>query len=222
MDMAQESVARQIAEPQVVAPKGPGFAGGGPPASPDAFQGPMITNARLGLSMFLASEAMFFAGLIGAFLVFRLSKAAWPPPFQPRLPVAVTGVNTIILLLSGLTMYMAVRAVCAGKPSGLVKSLLATAVLGGIFLSVQGYEWIRLVDYGLTMSSGVYGATFYTLIGCHAFHVLGAVLWLVTVAIRAGQGRYTAQNHTGVELCGMYWTFVVGLWPVLYGLVYLY
>lgn len=220
--MAQESVARQITERQVVVPESLGFAGGGPPAPPDVFEGPMISNARLGLSMFLAAEAMFFAGLIGAFLVFRLSKAAWPPPFQPRLPVAVTGVNTMILLLSGLTMYFALRAVRAGKLSRLVKYLLATALLGGIFLSVQGYEWLRLVRYGLTMSSGIYGATFYTLIGCHALHVLGAVFWLMIVVMRARQGRYAAENSTGVELCGMYWTFVVALWPVLYGLVYLY
>ena len=221
--MAKESIARQIAEPQVVeAPKTPGFAGGGPPAPPHVFQGPMISTARLGLSMFLAAETMFFAGLIGSFLVFRLGTVPWPPPFQPRLPVAVTGVNTAILLLSGLTMWLALRAVRAGKLSGLVKYLLATVVLGGVFLSIQGYEWIRLVHYGLTMSSGIYGATFYTLIGCHAFHVLGAAFWLMVVVLWAQRGKYTAQSHTGVELCGMYWTFVVALWPVLYGLVYLY
>jgi len=79
-----------------------------------------------------------------------------------------------------------------------------------------------LVQFGLTMSSGIYGATFYTLIGCHGLHVLGAAIWLMVVLMQARQGRFTAHSHTGVQICGMYWTFVVGLWPILYGLVYLY
>ena len=199
-----------------------GFAGGGPPSSPVAPAEPIISNARLAVLMFLAAEAMFFAGLIGAFIVFRLSSSAWPPPFQPRLPVAVTGVNTVILLLSGFTMRLALRAVRLGRPEGLARCLLTTVLLGVLFLSIQGYEWFRLIEFGLTVSSGIYGATFYTLIGIHGLHVLGAVLWLMVVLTQARQGRFTAERCTGVETCSMYWTFVVGLWPVLYGLVYLY
>lgn len=220
--MAREAAARKVVEPQASegSHKVPGFAGGGPP--PIASEEPIVSNARLGLLMLLAAEAMFFAGLIGAFLVFRLGSATWPPPFQPRLPVGVTGINTAILLLSGLTMHLALRTVRLGRVDSLVRYLLTTALLGGLFLAIQGYEWVRLVQFGLTMSSGIYGATFYTLIGCHAVHVLGAVIWLMVVLTQARRGRFTARNHTGVELCGMYWTFVVALWPLLYGLVYLY
>ncbi|MCZ6625183.1 MAG: heme-copper oxidase subunit III [Deltaproteobacteria bacterium] len=221
--MARESTARQVFEPPVSEEhKVPGFAGGGPPAPPTVSEEPLLSNARLGLLMFLAAEAMLFAGLIGSFLVFRLGAATWPPPFQPRLPVAATGINTIILLLSGLTMHLALREVRAGRVSGLIRYLLTTAFLGGLFLTIQGYEWVRLVQFGLTMSSGIYGATFYTLIGCHGLHVLGAAIWLMVVLMQARQGRFTAHSHTGVQICGMYWTFVVGLWPILYGLVYLY
>jgi len=222
--MAREAEARHVVHSQVNEGSYPipGFAGGGPPSLPVASAEPVVSNARLALLMLLASEAMFFAGLIGAFIVFRLSSSAWPPPFQPRLPVAVTGVNTVILLLSGLTMQLALRAVRAGKSEGLIRHLLATVLLGGIFLGIQGYEWIRMIQYGLTVRSGIYGATFYTLVGCHGLHVLGAVLWLTVVLIQARQGRFTAERCTGVETCSMYWTFVVGLWPILYGLVYLY
>lgn len=221
--MAQPSTAQRIAEEAAGAkPKVPGFAGGGPPVPPRVQEEPVISNARLGLLMFLAAEAMFFAGLIGAFLVFRLGSPAWPPPFQPRLPVAVTGVNTLVLLASGVTVNLALRAVRAGRSRRLTQWLVTTALLGAVFLAIQGYEWVRLVDFGLKVSSGVYGATFYTLIGCHGLHVLGALLWLMVVSMRAQAGRYTAQRHTGVELCAMYWTFVVALWPVLYGLVYLF
>jgi|SRR3990172_2256489 len=221
--MAQPSTARRIAEQAAGEErKVLSFAGGGPPAPPEAREEPLISNARLGLLMFLAAEAMFFAGLIGAFLVFRLGSAVWPPPFQPRLPVEVTGINSLVLLASGLTMHWALRAVRAGRSRRLTQWLVATALLGVVFLCIQGYEWIRLVQFGLKVSSSVYGATFYTLIGCHGLHVLGAGMWLMVVSMRAHGGRYTAQRHTGVELCAMYWTFVVALWPVLYGLVYLY
>jgi len=216
--MARESTAQEIVEPE--AREGlaaPSFAGGPPP-----FTEQVVSNARLGLSMFLAAEAMFFAGLIGAFLVFRLGATVWPPPFQPRLPTAVTGVNTFLLLLSAVTMRWALRAIRGGRLSGLVTGLSTTAFLGALFLAIQGYEWVRLVQFGLTVSSGIYGATFYTLIGCHALHVFGAVIWLMLVLMRARQGKFAARSHAGVELCGMYWTFVVGLWPLLYGLVYLY
>jgi cytochrome c oxidase subunit 3 len=216
--MARESIAREVIELESREERSVDAFGGEPPPVAE----PVVSNGRLGLSMFLAAEAMFFAGLIGAFLVFRLGAAVWPPPFQPRLPVAVTGVNTLILLLSAITMHWALKAIRRDQFSGLVRWLSTTACLGALFLAVQGYEWVRLVRFGLTMSSGIYGATFYTLIGCHALHVLGAVLWLTAVLFHARRGGFTKGRHSGVELCGMYWTFVVALWPLLYGLVYLY
>jgi heme/copper-type cytochrome/quinol oxidase subunit 3 len=172
--------------------------------------------------MVLGAETMFFAGLIGAFLVFRLANQTWPPPTLPSLPVGVTGLNTLILLYSALTMWHAQRAMRMERRHRGVRLLTLTAFLGIIFLAIQGYEWVRLVRFGLTMTSGVYGATFYTLIGCHGLHVLGAVAWLCSVLVRALLGRYNATRYTGLALCGMYWYYVVALWPVLYGLVYLY
>lgn len=182
---------------------------------------PFVSNSVLGLLGFLAAETMFFAGLIAGFLVLRHAALVWPPPFQPRLPIEVTGINTAVLLLSGFTMMRARRAIRGGSQDGLARGLGQTALLGVIFLAVQGYEWTRLVSFGLTVSSGAYGATFYTLIGTHAAHVLGALIWLSVVLIRAGRGRFTARAHVPVVVCGMYWYFVVFLWPVLYLLVYL-
>jgi len=181
-----------------------------------------LSNACLGMLIFLGAETMFFAGLVGAFLVYRMANETWPPMAMPRLPVAVTGVNTLILLYSAATMWLANRAIRLGQQHILTRMLLRTAVLGVVFLLVQGYEWVELIGYGLTLSSGVYGATFYTLIGCHALHVLGAVVWLLGVWRRAMRKRYTATRRTGVVLCSMYWSYVVGLWPILYWLVYLY
>ncbi|MCZ6549599.1 MAG: heme-copper oxidase subunit III [Deltaproteobacteria bacterium] len=219
--MAREATARKVVEPrerEVL--KTPSFGGGPPPPSINA--GPAISNARLGVFVFLGAEVMFFAGLIGAFMVYRLGSEVWPPLFQPRLPVAITGVNTVILLCSGVTVYLALSAIRVGRSGRLLRWLLTTVFLGAVFLSVQGYEWLRLIRFGLTVSSGVYGATFYTLIGFHGLHVLGAMLWLLAVLAQGWRGRFTSNSHTGVEVCAIYWVFVVVLWPVLYGLVYLY
>ena len=98
--------------------------------------------------------------------------------------------------------------------------LATTAALGGLFLVVQGYEWIRLIGFGLTLSSSVYGATFYSLIGLHGLHVAGALVWVVVTTLRAARAGADARL-TPVQACAMYWHFVVGLWPVLFVAVYL-
>ena len=136
--------------------------------------------------------------------------------------VGVTGVNTLILLASALTMRWGVLAARRGDKSGPLRWLSATAGLGTLFLLIQGYEWLQLIHFGLTVSSSVYGALFYTIIGFHALHVFGALIWLMAVWAQARRGRFTEQNDDGLQVCGMYWTFVVALWPLLYGLVYLY
>ncbi len=198
-----------------------------PPEAPEPDRGepadswPPVSNARLGMWMLIASETMFFGGMIGAFLMLRLNAPVWPPPQQPRLPIAVTAVNTLVLLASSGTVALAVRAVRANDRRRLAAWLGRTAGLGAVFLAVQGAEWLRLVRFGLTVSSGAYGATFYTLIGTHGVHVLAALVWLGLVRLAAGRGRYTARDHVGVATCAMYWHFVVALWPVLYLLVYL-
>ncbi len=191
------------------------------PWSPNPRTGPPVSNARLGMLVFLAFEGMFFAGLIGMFLVFRLGSQFWPPVGQPRLPILVTWANTAILLFSSWTMRNGLRAMRKGDRDGLTTGLSWTALLGTAFLIVQGSEWLRLIRHGLTLSAGIYGATFYTVIGCHGLHVLGAVIWLLIARIGLRDKRFWARRQVGVELCGMYWYFVVALWPVLFALVYL-
>ena len=210
------------------------FGGGPPPRVPELPFGsgdsgkngeieprPPLGNAVLGMMLFLGTDLMFFAALIGAFLVFRVGSVDWPPPGQPRLPLGVTGFNTFVLLFSGYTMLRAWHKIRNNDRRGLVFGLTLTAILGAFFLALQGFEWVRLVGYGVKLSSGVYGAIFYTLIGCHALHVLGAVIWLLIVQGLARKNRFSAGRHVSVQLCGMYWLLVVILWPVLYTLVYL-
>jgi heme/copper-type cytochrome/quinol oxidase subunit 3 len=219
--MAKTSTARRIDEPlESIERERARFGGGEPP--PVLPQTPIGNNVWLAVLVFLGAEAMFFAGLMGAYIVFRVGAAVWPPPFQPRLPVGVTGVNTVFLLASAVTIRMALRSARRGEGPQLVRWLGLTALLGAIFLAVQGYEWIELIEFGLTVSSSVYGGLFYTLIGFHALHVFGALVWLMVVVTLARRGRFAKDRYLGVQTCAMYWTFVVALWPALYGLVYLY
>ena len=182
---------------------------------------PFLDNVRLAMVFFISGEIMFFGGLVSAFLVLRMSAAVWPPPLQPRLPVAVTGLNTLVLLASSVTMLAAARALRRSDGAALLRRLVATAGLGALFLLIQGYEWARLIGFGLTLSSGAYGATFYTLIGTHAAHVLGALVWLLAVLALAARGRFVDGGTGPLRACAMYWHFVVALWPLLYTLVYL-
>jgi heme/copper-type cytochrome/quinol oxidase subunit 3 len=178
---------------------------------------PPVSNARLAILVVIVAESMLFAGLIGMYLVFRLS-ATWPPPGLPRLPLAVTAFNTVVLLASVVPLSRAMRA----ADDAVAPGLATTSALGGTFLAVQGFEWARLVHHGLTLRSGTYGATFYVLIGCHAVHVLVAVVWLAVVALLARRGVFTGRRHGALEMCALYWYFVCGLWAVLFPLVYLY
>lgn len=195
-----------------------GFGGGNPPA--DVRQ-PPISNAQLGVLVFIAFETMIFAGLVTAYWVLRSGSFAWPPPHLPRLPLAVTWINTAMLTFSALTMWRATAAIRADSQPGLRSALVATAVLGVGFLAVQGSEWARLIHRGLTLSSGSFGSIFYTLIGLHALHVVGAVGWLLAVLAIAQRHGYSAKRHSGVTLCATYWYFVCGLWVILFAVVYL-
>jgi cytochrome c oxidase subunit 3 len=192
--------------------------GGG---GPTAVRQPPVANAMLAVVLFMTAEVMLFTGLLGAFVLYRTSSPVWPPPGQPLLPIGLTLANSVALLLSAVSMHRAVSAVRTGDLAGLRRGLLLTAILGLGFVLVQGYEWVNLVAHGLTLSSSTYGATFYTLIGLHAAHVLGAAFWLLAVLGLAWRGRYGPENHVGVQVCAVYWYFVCGLWAVLFGLVYL-
>ena len=190
-----------------------------PPAAVTAE--PPISNTRIAMIVVIAGESMLFAGLIGMYLVFRLSRP-WPPADLPRLPLGMTFLNTLVLFASAVPMTRALGAVRRDDQRMLVRALALTAFLGIAFLAVQGVEWIRLVHHGLTLGSSMYGATFYTLIGCHGLHVLVAVTWLTVMAALVRRGALSRARRTALEMCGMYWYFVCGLWVILFPLVYLY
>lgn len=164
---------------------------------------------------------MFFAGLLSAYWVLRAQVVPWPPLDQPRLPVFVTGVNTLILFGSGLAITRA-RYRNTVTSERVLGWLLVAGFTGLIFLLVQGYEWTRLLHFGLTASSNIYGGFFYLIVGTHALHVVIALTIMGLVTYRAARGRYSTQSQTGLRLCQVYWIFVVLLWPFIYVALYLF
>ena len=204
-----------------VPPPPPPTGGGDGPDREPGPRRPLLDNVRLAMLFLICGEVMFFGGLVSAFLVLRVTAAQWPPPLQPRLPVGVTGINTLVLIASSVAMVAASRALARNDTRTLVRRLLQAGALGAAFLLVQGYEWVRLVSYGLTVWSGAYGTTFYTLIGTHAAHVVVAVAWVAVTAWLAARGRFVDGRTGAMRACAIYWHFVVALWPVLYVAVYL-
>ena len=180
-----------------------------------------VYNEKLGIWVFLGSEVMFFTALIGAYIILR---AAHPEAFaQPGevLNVPVTAVNTFLLICSSVTMVKAFAAAQEGLQKHLVRWLLATVIIGASFVGVQVYEYQELIGHGFTPDEGLYGSTFYTMTGFHGFHVSMGVLCMMFVTWKAIRGKYTAADHRGVEVIGLYWHFVDLVWIILFTIVYL-
>jgi cytochrome c oxidase subunit 3 len=166
--------------------------------------------------LFVATEIMFFGGMISALTITRTSAVMWPPPGQPRLPVAQTAVNTAALLLSGVFLLAAQRAFLRDRRSALRPLGIAIA-LGSFFVAFQGAEWLALIRQGLTLSSSTLGSFFYLIVGLHALHAVAALGLLTHTWLRLRQG-WLAQSQLAVAQ--VFWYFVVGLWPILFGVVY--
>jgi heme/copper-type cytochrome/quinol oxidase subunit 3 len=183
----------------------------------------IVSDGVIGMLLVLITETMFFAGLISAYIVNRAGATAWPPPDQPRLPIEVTAVNTVVLLASALTIFLFGRKVKRSNEvvTGSKSFLITTIILGATFLTVQGTEWVKLIRFGLTTHSSLYGAFFYTLIGIHGAHVLVGLTILLYLLFKLKSNDAIKDSRNRIAVCSMYWYFVVAIWPVLYQLVYL-
>ena len=179
---------------------------------------PVLPNGVLGMLIFVATEIMFFSGLISAFVIGKSNAiGGWPPPGQPRLPIEETALNTAALLASGVALYFANRSFKNDLPS--TKRFLGLAIgLGGFFVLFQGAEWVALIGEGLTVTSSQLGGFFYLLVGAHALHVVAGFIILVYTYRRLSQHDLDQFTFWPAQI---FWYFVVGVWPVLYWQVYL-
>ncbi len=210
-----------------------------PPAQRESGAG--VYNEKLGMWIFLGSEVMFFTALIGSYIILRFAQPGfWANPGE-ILNVPITAGNTFLLICSSVTMVKAFAAVQEGNQRALCWWLVATVVIGATFVGVQVYEYRELIAHGflpsgyapgselatraaagtLPASASLYGATFYTMTGFHGFHVTMGVICMIYVTLKAFRGKYTAADHRGVEVIGLYWHFVDLVWIILFTIVYL-
>ena len=187
-----------------------------------------VDNKKLGMWLFLGSDAMGFTGLLGAYAVLRLSAGPkWmvlpgtTEPFHLGETAVLTGFNTFLLICSSVTMVLALKNLRAGS-LGRFKAFLAATMLGGVgFLTIQAVEWTHLIHSGVTAPSSLFGATFFVLTGFHGFHVFGGVCLLSWALVRSLKGVYSPSNSVGIEVVGLYWHFVDLVWILLFTLIYL-
>ena len=192
---------------------------GGLSAEGGSTREPALSNSVLGVIIFIMAEIMFFLGLISAFMISKANAVEWPPIGQPRLPIEATAFNTAVLLLSGVTMFFTGRVFeREGFGSKSKMLFLLTLALGTFFVVFQGVEWAHILSDGLTMRSGNYGAFFYLIIGAHAIHAIGSLLAQGRLFWKFQNGTLRRQSFRAGQT---FWYFVVGVWPVLYYLVYL-
>ncbi len=200
---------------------------------------------RWAMGWFIFSEVMFFAVFFGALYYMRILSVPWLgeidqkllwPDFTPTWPVAGPGLtekfttvgawgipalNTLLLLLSGVTLTLAHWALKKANRGALIGWMAATVALGIVFLGFQVYEYGHAYsDLNLKMSSGAYGATFYMLTGFHGFHVTVGTIMLIVILARCMAGHFTPEKHFGFEGVAWYWHFVDVVWLFLFIFVY--
>jgi cytochrome c oxidase subunit 3 len=180
-----------------------------------------ISSSLLGMVLFIASEIMFFGGLFGAYFTLRSAAPEWPPPDNPHLSAPYAAVLTAILVTSSVTMQFGVWAIRKNNQRRLILWLAVSLLLGATFLAMQALEYANLIEEGMTLSSGVFGSTFYTLTGFHGAHVAGGAAFILIVLLRARSGQFTARYHDTVEMASYYWHFVDVVWIGLFSTIYL-
>ena len=178
-------------------------------------------TSTLGMTIFLASWAMMFSALFFAYAFVRSRSVMWPPAGIPALPVAMPLVNTVVLLASSVTFSRGLAALQRGGRKTLSGWVLATLVLGVVFLVLQVLVWQSVSRSGLHVSSGIYGSVFYSLTLFHALHVVVGLFILLWVLVRSLAGKYTEHNFVNVRLCTMYWHFVDVVWLLMFISIYL-
>ncbi|HWN75833.1 MAG TPA: cytochrome c oxidase subunit 3 [Candidatus Udaeobacter sp.] len=176
-----------------------------------------IPTRKLTMWLFIISDAVTFGAFLFSYGYIRVSAANWVRPFETASVINVI-VMTVVLITSSLTMLGAVDASKAGDKAKAMRFLYSTMALGAIFAALHLREWFQLFGRGITLSSGLFGQTFFTITGLHLLHVISGVIALLVVATKYSSGKLTAGY---VENTGLYWHFVDLVWMFVVPLVYL-
>jgi len=176
-----------------------------------------IPSRKLTMWLFLISDAVTFGAFLFAYGYIRVATPDWVRPFERGSVINVVAM-TVILITSSLTMLGAVDASKAGDKAKTMKFMYSTMLLGALFAALHLREWSELIARGTTLSSGLFGQTFFTITGLHLLHVISGVIALLVVGLKYSSGRLTPGH---VESTGLYWHFVDLVWMFVVPLVYL-
>ena len=189
------------------------------------------TLGKLGMWMFLLSDAFSFGGLLLAYGVLRGGSKVWVQPGEPILGINFTAGLTFILICSSVSMVMAYAAVVEKNRRQAVKWLALTILGGVLFLCGQMQEYFGifsalfhnhgLIAEGLKIGHSHYATTFYVITSFHGMHVFTGVCYLTTMLINTARGKYDDGNYNHIEICGLFWHFVDLVWILVFTLVYL-
>ena len=179
-----------------------------------------LSNNKLAMWLFLGSECLLFGGLISTYMLYRGRVSDGPHPASIY-DIPFTSVSSFVLLMSSLTMVLAVSSAQKGDDKKTNLWLLVTALLGSTFIGGQVYEFTAFYREGLGFTTSLFGSSFYTLTGFHGVHVSVGIILLLSLMGIIRKNRVTGNKAEVVELIGLYWHFVDIVWIVIFTLVYL-
>lgn len=182
---------------------------------------------KIGMWLFLGTDAMSFSGLLIAYAVLRATSTSWPNPVEALGGVGLSGFMTFLLICSSVSMVMAIDA-CKLKNRKHMLTWLGLTILGGMtFLGLQVYEYTHLMhDLGMSFGSYAHGnplfsATFFSITGFHGLHVFSGVCYLIYMFKLALDGRFDNGDYNLLEIVGLFWHFVDLVWILVFTFVYL-
>ncbi|MGD9701865.1 MAG: heme-copper oxidase subunit III [Acidimicrobiia bacterium] len=179
-----------------------------------------LSNNKLAMWLFLGSECLLFGGLISTYMLYRGRVDRGPSPDQ-LYNIPFTSVSSFVLLMSSLTMVLAVSAAKRHDERNARLWLVITALLGGTFVGGQVYEFTEFYKEGLGFTTNLFSSSFYTLTGFHGVHVTVGIVMLMALRGMLSRERVVGDKAEVVELIGLYWHFVDIVWIVIFTLVYL-
>lgn len=180
-----------------------------------------ISNTKLAMWLFLGSECLLFGGLLTTYLIYKDPLPGQGPTREDVFDIPFTSASSFVLLMSSLTMVLAVAAIERGDHHRLRVWIGATAVLGATFIAGQVYEFTAFYNEGLGYTTSRFSSAFYSLTGFHGVHVTVGIIMLMSLLLMSLRGNLPEHRSETVEIVGLYWHFVDVVWILIFAVVYL-
>jgi cytochrome c oxidase subunit 3/cytochrome o ubiquinol oxidase subunit 3 len=179
-----------------------------------------VSNPKMAMWAFLGSECLLFGALISTYILYRHRSVSGPTPHQ-LYDIPFTSVSSFVLLMSSLTMVLALAAIQRGDLRRMRVWLSSTALLGSVFIAGQIYEFTSFVHEGMSLKTNVTSGAFFVLTGFHGVHVTLGIIMLLSLVNLSIRGKLPQEKHEVVEIAGLYWHFVDIVWVIIFTVVYL-